>query len=133
MTTIPKFLDAELAVVNYLRGRNLGTGVTVGTSRPPGTLAGPFVRVNRIGGIPAVKWAVDAPRLQVDTWAATQKLARDTAVAVEAAMYEMPFNVVGVSDVGTDLGLTWQPDDVETPSQPRYIQGFVVYIRPPRV
>ena len=124
--TIPVLPDTELTVVTYLRGLSFTVGTILASPIPS-----PFSRVLRIGGVPAVKWAVDAARIQVDTWANTKQAARDAAAAVEAAMYEMPFHVTGVSDVGTDLGLTWQPDSIDTPAHPRYTQGFVVYIRPP--
>ena len=123
-SVIPAFPDVELAVITYLAGK----GFAVAAALPP-TPPSPFTRVIRIGGVPAVKWVLDAARLQLDTWADTKQAARNTAAAVEAAMYSMPFHVTNVSDVGTDLGLTWQPDDLDTPPKPRYLQGFVVYIR----
>lgn len=125
-------VDAELVVVNWLRGHGdvaAFVATRVYTELPPAPTY-PLLRITRVGGIPVLRQHLDVARVQIDAWAATKKAARDLAATTQAAMHELPgARPLGVvTAVEDDLGLTWSPDDAT--DQPRYVAGYAVYIHP---
>lgn len=126
------FPDAELVAINYLRGQGLNVASVLSSSPKR-----PNLVVTRVGGSPVVKYAVDQAVLQIDVWGSTKQQARDTAARALSLLYQMPGQAGAdesafVSDVDVVLGLTWQPDDVQNPSIPRYLFTVSVTLRSTR-
>lgn len=105
--------DAEWAATRWLRDYPDVT-YDVGTTL---TSARPFVRVTRVGGIPAIAAHLDKARVDFDVFASTREEAVDAARTVHAAMHEAAGAVVAadgqscvITAVEDLLGLSWVPD-----------------------
>jgi hypothetical protein len=123
------FPDGELVTINWLRSKGMNAAASV-----PQTPTRPNLVVSRIGGVPAVRWALDVASLQIDVWGTSKAQARDAAAAALAVLYQMPGQAGAdehayVTDVDVTLGLTWQPDSVINPPTPRYLFGIAVTLR----
>jgi dihydroxyacid dehydratase/phosphogluconate dehydratase len=91
----------------------------------------PFVRLFRIGGIPALQRRLDEANLQLEAWGNTQSEARNLAAVTQAAMWELQSTVTDfgvVADVRDTLGLQYLPDPVTT--KHRYVWSQALRVRP---
>jgi hypothetical protein len=126
---LPDFPDAELIATLWLASNGFNAAGVM-----PSKPTRPNIVVTRVGGSPAVKWAVDTARLQVDVWGTSKQQARDCAASAMSALYVMPGQAGAaqgafVSDVDVSLGLLWQPDDAQNPPIPRYLFEVAVTLR----
>lgn len=134
MTAYLTFPDAEAVVIQAL----LAAAITNAGTSVPSDGGYPFITVRRIGGVPAVRQALDAADIQVDVWAdvdmksEAHDLAQDARVAIHESdnqIIEYDTNtyawVAGVDDM---LGLSWLPDPVS--KRDRYTFGVRVYLKP---
>lgn len=119
-------IDYLLAVdeVTDLVGENIGTQL-------PGDKRLPFVRIERVGGSEVVREHLDAPRIQVSAYAATQPTAWQVAATVRGALLvaDQATHELGVvTGVVGVLGPIWIPDPPT--SRPRYLLDVLVYVHP---
>lgn len=101
-------------------------------SQSPATPTYPYITVQRIGG-GQTEHRIDSASLQVDCWGATESSASQVARTTRAALLSA-WNYVHTSGVllatTEELGLSWQPDTVRTPPQPRFLFGVAAHLRP---
>ncbi len=133
--TLP--VDAELVTVEYLRAVDeiaALVDVRVYTESPPKPTL-PHLRVSRVGGL--ADWPVghiDRPRIQIESYGATKKSAKDLSATARAAMQRIPGSYAGAVVTAADevSGEIWLPDPVASgiPATPRYIVVFTLVIHP---
>lgn len=123
----------EQLVIDYLLtvddvttviGQNVGTKL-------PGDKALPYVLVQRVGGSEAVREHLDAPRVQVAAYAASQATAWQVAALVRGALLvaDRAEHALGVvTGVVGVLGPIWLPDPPT--NRPRYVLDVLVYVHP---
>lgn len=99
----------------------------------------PAIVSMRLGGAPAEKHALDAPRIQIEVWGhekTTSKsellnYARDAwreTLELEGETVELSDGeAVFISSVNPEIGLQWLPDPPT--GRPRYIASFRVYAK----
>jgi hypothetical protein len=110
------FPDAEAVVGAGIRAADTALAKRV-YSTVPKKPTYPLARVQRIGGLPAVRRYMDAANVQVNVWAGTKSAARDAAEEARRAIMEMEGTTVHEGDdafvaaVEDALGLTYTPDD----------------------
>jgi len=80
------FPDAEAMTIKVLKDAGICSG-RVSSSRPA-TVILPLCIVQRLGGIPVDRTAIDSPRIQVDVWAANKSTARLQAEMARRAIHE---------------------------------------------
>lgn len=108
--------DTKLAVITWASAHpTLPAGVTVaGGTADDLASAVPYVAVYRPPSPPPLMWARwDVALLNVQTWAATEQAARDTAATLHAIVHLLPGNTtagVVVSSVEDVTGLGQVPD-----------------------
>lgn len=104
----------------------------------------PLAVVQRIGGVGPVRQRLDAPNIQVSTWAESQAAAHDLAAAARTAIHmteggtfgdnddDCPVSIV-VTAVNDSLGLAFIPDP--DTAKDRYIFGvtLICHVGPPSV
>jgi hypothetical protein len=97
----------------------------------------------RLGGTPAEKHAIDAPRIQIEAWGASKSegtetsksdvldYARDawrTILELEGETVELSNGeAVFIAGVMPEMGLQWLPDPPT--GRPRYIGSFRIYAK----
>jgi hypothetical protein len=104
------FPDAELVATAYLRA-NLA-GVAVCTVLPP-SFSAPIVRVQRLGGSWRFRKVLDAPRIDLDCWAATPEAVNDLIGDVRAVLEAAAGHAAhgGLITYSRELsGPTWRPE-----------------------
>lgn len=132
------FGDAESALLALLRAglSALVPGPAFGVVLPDGYKAakGPFVRVERIGGV-GDGISHDAARVDIEVWGADRGQTHDilqTALAHVRAVNKNPTTYAGqvfyASDV--ELGPSYQPDPIT--SEARWLATVVIRTRPVR-
>jgi hypothetical protein len=134
MSEYDVFPDAEAIAGWAMRT----AGVTGGRvySSIPNSPAFPLTILKRIGGQPAERHRLDAPRLQVEVWGTKKSEALDGAQLARSVIHSLegqsvttgagaPVNafITGVTD---DLGLFWSPDPPT--DRDRYIFGVRLYL-----
>lgn len=131
ITVLP---DAELAVIQYLRGQSVVTDLVpssrITTTLPPKAVY-PAVTVRRIGGT-ALHWArVDEAAIQIDVWhdyakrGECQDIARTVRAAI-LAIYGDSVAEASLVSASEEVGPQWMPDMVTTPPLSRYVARFQV-------
>ncbi len=125
MSDFDTFPNAEAVVADALRAV-LTCGVY--SSVPKGPTI-PFVRVQRIGGLPVERHRLDRARLQVSAWGRDQGKAYDLAAATRVACLDLEGTQTGgavITAVDDALGLTYALDP-ET-GRDRYVFAVDVYL-----
>jgi hypothetical protein len=134
---MPRVLDLP----NVEAAVNVGlqaTGLRAYSSVPARSPSFPLVVTYRLGGTPAEKHALDAPRIQLEVWGETStsksdllNYARDAwreLLELEGATVELSDGeAVFISSVNPEIGLQWLPDPPT--GRPRYIASVRVYAR----
>lgn len=128
------FTDAEAIVGTIIRSASTAAGSRVYSSIPANP-SYPLAVVQRIGGLPLHRNAIDQAEIQVDIWAESKSAARSLAdqarvalMAAEGTTVTAGANVGFVYDISPSLGLTWAPDPANTTKE-RYIFGVRVTLR----
>lgn len=130
----PVLPDAVVVVRSFLLSRPAVTALvsTRVHSQSSETPTYPYITVQRIGGGQS-DLRIDHASLQIDCWGATEAsaslVARTTRAALLAAWNYV--HSTGVLLATTEeLGLSWQPDTVRTPPQPRFVFGVAAHLHP---
>lgn len=133
MTLILEAPDMEAVAAVALRSASItGVGTRVYSSIPRDPTY-PLITVSRIGGIPAVREALDTANIQIDVWGGTKSEAHDIAARARVVLLTLAGTLITspvrawISAVEDSLGLTWQPDAVT--GRDRYIFGVEMYGR----
>lgn len=133
--------DIEDAAVVFLRSYAplVALGAIVGTTLPTGPTwvanpTWPVVVVTLQGGpVDAHGW-VAHPRFQIDSWADTQKKARDAAFTTVAGWFDLAGVHSGVTIAVPDdailSGPRWLPDSSVPTARPRYITDAYLTVHP---
>lgn len=125
--------DVEAVARQWLSDGALAVIGTRWYSSVPSTPTYPLGTVKRIGGIPAIRQALDAGNIQVEVWGTSKSEARDIAAAARVRLLRLEGKSVTtpvaafVSAVDDSLGLTWQPDP--DTGRDRYLFSVLVYAR----
>lgn len=133
MTDYNEFPDIEAVVSGWLRDGNISGIGTRWYSSIPGTPTYPLGRIQRVGGLPAVRQYLDAANIQVEVWGESKSEARDIAAAARVRLLRLTGQSVTdpviafVSAVEDALGLSWRPDP-ET-GKDRYLFSVIVFAR----
>lgn len=128
-----EFPDVEAAVGTWFIANDLRSYSSI-----PKSPTFPLLVVSRLGGTPAVRQALDAPRIQVDVWGETTTKKAEvfdyarTAARWLAELEDQSIEIAGgeivqVTAVRPELGLQWLPDPAT--GRPRYIFASRVYAR----
>jgi len=128
------FPDAEAIAGWKMRTVPLAGGRVY--SSLPHTPAWPLITLERIGGNPAERHYLDAPRIQVSVWGNSKSEAHDIAQQARVTLHGLegttvttgggaPANAV-ITGVEDDLGMFWSPDEVT--GRDRYIFGVRLYL-----
>lgn len=113
-------------------------GLRVYSSIPGRSPTYPLIVTMRLGGAPAEKHVLDAPRIQLEAWGmkSTKKnavldYARDAWKALleaEGEIVELANGeAVMLTSVNPEIGLQWLPDPAT--ARPRYVASLRVYAR----
>lgn len=132
-TDFQAFPDAEAMAADILRAANICSG-RIYSSRPNAVTL-PMAIVQRLGGLPSDRRAVDNPRIQVDIWGNSKSEARAAAEAAREALHRAEGTTFSsrngyVNSVEDETGLTWLPDP-ET-KEDRYVFGVIMGTRATR-
>lgn len=124
------FPDLEDACSAVLRDAAI-TGARVYSSIP-GRATYPLLIVERLGGVPIEKHAIDQGRIQVSAYGNNKAEARDAADAARLALHRAAGTTVAeascfITGVDDETGLTWLPDPVTM--RDRYVFGVQVGAR----
>jgi hypothetical protein len=124
------FPDAEAIAVKALKDAGICSG-RIFSSRPNSVVL-PMAIVQRLGGTPQDKRAIDNPRIQIDVWGSNKSEARSQAQlarnAIHAAEGKLYPTLIGyVTAVEDDTGLTWLPDP--DTKEDRYVFGVLLTTR----
>jgi len=122
------FPDVEAMVRAALANADIADGRVY--SSIPARPTYPLVRVQRLGGLPAVERRLDRARIQIDAWGNNKSEAFDIAEAARLAVHEAEGTVYGqfdgfITGVEDELGMTFLPDP-ET-NRDRYVFAVAVY------
>jgi hypothetical protein len=134
MTRVLELPNVEAAV-------NIGlqeAGLRAYSSIPSKGMTWPLVVTMRLGGNPAEKHAIDAPRIQLEVWGDTSTSKSDVFNYAREAwreLLELEGETVELSDgeavfiasVDPEIGLQWLPD--APTGRPRYIASVRVTAR----
>jgi len=130
--SLPLAVDSEELILAWLRDHASVAAIVEDRAFPaiPPDPTYPLLVVRRVAGRRIVRDRLDAPRIQIDAYAATKADAWELAATVQAALPElvgvhMQGVVTGVDEM---IGPTWMPDPVT--NQPRYTQDYMVYTHP---
>lgn len=142
MTDYLVFPDLEAIASTVIRGAGIPNLIGVYSSIPAKPTY-PLATVKRLGGNPAVREALDAPRIQVDVWGGAPgdstatvsksmiqdiaQLARVALLRAEGQSYTSPVRAL-VTAVRDSLGVTWSPDP--TTKRDRYLFAMFLYGQP---
>ena len=116
--------DAELAVIQYLRGIASVTALLPGTriyTAIPAKAVYPLVLVQRAGGVPLAWQFIDDASIQVDVVGGTRHLCSQIARTVRAALVGIRNDTVAeatLASASSDVGLQWIPEQVEASTIP---------------
>lgn len=114
-------------------------GLRAYSSSPKRSPVFPHVVTMRLGGTPAERHALDAPRIQVEVWGdrdTSKSAVLDYATAAWLALQEAEGTTVElagdedpvfIAAVNPEIGLQWLPDPPT--GRPRYIFSLRVYAR----
>jgi hypothetical protein len=113
-------------------------GLRAYSSSPKKGAVYPHVVSMRLGGPPAEKHALDAPRIQLEVWGdndSTKSEVLDYARDAWRELLELEEEIIELSDgervhiteVAPEIGLQWLPDPPT--ARPRYIASLRVYAR----
>lgn len=131
--TVRTFADLEAVARGALANANIATIATRWYSAIPDNPTWPLGLVQRVGGVPAVREAMDAANIQIDVYGTSKSEARTIAAAARTVLMELAGTSVTwpvsawISAVEDSLGLLWQPDNVT--SRDRYIFAVTLYGR----
>lgn len=128
--------DAELALIQYLRGRSEITALVASariTTVRPQEPTYPLVLVHRVGGT-ALTWnAIDEAAIQIDVLGEQSKqyecnkIARTIQACIMAIANDTVTEGVLVS-ASEEVGPQWIPDAVVVPPLPRYVARYRVIL-----
>jgi hypothetical protein len=143
MTDYLVFPDLE-AISSYVIRSAAIPGLIGVYSSIPANPTYPLATVERLGGFPAVREGLDAPRIQVKIWGGAPgdgagaptkstiqdiaQLARVALLRAEGQTFVTPVAAT-VTAVRDSLGITWSPDP--TTKRDRYIFAMFLYGKPP--
>jgi hypothetical protein len=131
MVSFRTFPDAEAVAGKGIRDASTTLESRVYSSVPKTLPAYPFAVVQRLGGVPAERHALDMAVIQVDVWGANKSQARTAAEEARRALHGLegtsvstPTAVVTAAEDAT--GLFWLPDP--DTSRDRYTFSVNLYL-----
>ena len=133
MPEFQTFPDSEAMAIEVLVDANICGGRVYPSV--PSDPTYPVAVVQRLGGIPADRRAIDSPRIQVDVWGNNKREARQAAADARIALHSAEGDtseafqgyITGCED---DTGLTWLPDPVT--AKDRYTFAVILTVRAAR-
>jgi hypothetical protein len=125
MPEFNEFPDLEAACSDLLRDG----GVDRVYSSIPARPIFPLAVVERLGGVPPIRYHLDAARIQVSVYGNNKGEARDEAELARRVLLQAEGTTVEaweavITGVDDETGLTWLPDP-ET-ARDRYVFGLIV-------
>ena len=128
--------DAELALIQYLRGVSAVTAVVaadhITTTMPPTPdFTVPRVLVQRIGGSSLTWQSIDEPAYQVDVVGGSRFDCQKVMRTVRGAVMAIANDTVSAGVLASaeeEIGPIWMPDNVPVPPVPRYTWRCRVFI-----
>ena len=128
--------DAELALIQYLRGTSAVTSVVaadrITTSLPPQPdFAQPRVLVQRVGGGSLAWQTIDEPAFQVDVLGGSRYECQTAMRHVRGAVMAIANDTVSAGVLASseeEIGPSWMPDNVPIPPVPRYTWRCRIFI-----
>jgi hypothetical protein len=131
MAAFRTFPDAEAVAGKGIRSASTTLGSRVYSSVPKNLPTYPFAVVQRLGGVPAHRRALDMAVIQVDVWGSSKSMARTAAEEARRALMGLEGTAVSdpdavVSGVEDATGLFWFPD-TDT-SRDRYTFSVNMYL-----
>jgi hypothetical protein len=131
MVAFRTFPDAEAVAGKGIRSASTTLSSRVYSSVPKTLPAYPFAVVQRLGGVPAERHALDMAVIQVDVWGANKSQARTAAEEARRALHGLEGTVVTEPSAvvtGTEdaTGLFWLPDP--DTSRDRYTFSVNLYL-----
>lgn len=128
--------DAELALIQYLRGRTEVASVVaadrITTVLPPEPdFSIPRVLIQRTGGSSLAWQTIDQPAYQIDVVGGTRHECQTVMRHVRGAVMAIANDTVSEGVLAAseeEIGPTWMPDNVPIPPVPRYTWRCRVFI-----